>query len=438
MLVFSTVAAVVGIVAGAFSWFESKDAVDEFFDTYQMALARNLASADWNHISPEIQKQTNRSLKHIHNADDDDDAIGFAVFDLQGRMVFDDNEKGPDFQFSPYAGAFYNEYVDGDLWRVIRVKSADNNFIIAVGQELEYRSDIAWDLTEEFMAPWIWGLLILLAVMLLVIIREFRPLRKLVGEIKNRRPEDLSPLPSEGLPAEITPLVNAVNGLLCKIETMLQRERRFVADAAHELRTPLTALQVQLEVLQMSADDREGREKAAANLSLGLQRAGHLVEQLLALSRLDVTLASDTQETETLDWRKIIAAECEDYSFAAEAKGISVVCQADTSGPVRVGNPALISMLVKNLLENAVKYSPAGAEVRIFCDEDMFKIVNGGARVDEEHLAKLGQRFYRPSGQNEKGSGLGLSIVKSICNFYGCVLSFKNTESGFCVMICPC
>ena len=435
MIVFTVVFAVVGILAGALSWKETKESVDEFFDTYQMALARSLASADWYHVDSEVQAQTNKALKDIRHADDDDDAIGFAVFDLQGRRIFDDNEEGKHFAFNTQTGAFFNEKNDDDWWRVIRVLSADGNFIIAVGQELEYRSDIAWDMVEEFMAPWVCGLLALLILMLLFIIREFRPLRRLVGDIRQRRPEDLSPLSADGLPNEITPLVNAVNGLLYRIESTFQRERRFVADAAHELRTPLTALQVQLEVLEMSDDDRQAREKAVQNLSQGLQRAVHLVEQLLALSRLDVSLAADEQEKNVLNWADIAERVCSEYEIAAKAKNIRIFRDVAENGPVASGSAALIATLIRNLVENAVKYSPDGATIRLKADQNRFEIVNSGVHLNEEHLSKLGQRFYRPAGQNEKGSGIGLSIVKLITDYYRCSLQFKNTEDGFCVIL---
>ena len=435
MLMFTVVFVLIGAAAGALSWKETKESVDEFFDSYQMALARSLASADWSHVNSEIRAQTHRALKDIRDADDDDDAIGFAVFDNQGRRIFDDNEEGKEFSFNTQTGAFFNEMNDDDLWRVIRVKSADGNFIIAVGQELEYRSDIAWDMIEEFMTPWLWGLAALLILMLLVIVREFRPLRRLVGDIKQRRPEDLSPLAADGLPTEITPLVGAVNGLLFKIENTFQRERRFVADAAHELRTPLTALNVQLEVLEMSADDQKSREKAVQNLSQGLKRAAHLVEQLLALSRLDASLAADEQKKEVLEWGKICRSIFDEYAEAAAEKNIKFVCEVGKEGPIDEGNPALAATIVRNLVENAVKYSPEGAAVSLKTTNGRLSVINSGVKVDEEHLSKLGQRFYRPSGQNEKGSGLGLSIVKLIAEYYGCALSFKNTEQGFCVEV---
>ena len=320
MLIFAAVSVLTFAAAGYLSLKETKESVDEFFDTYQMALARNLSSVDWQHMNSAIKKQTDKNLKHIRNADDDDDAIGFAVFNLEGQRVFDDNEKGLDFSYNGNVGAFQTEIIDDEPWRVVRIKSADGRFIIAVGQELDYRDDIAWDMTEEFMLPWMWGLGLLLLIMLVAVSYEFKPLKNLIGNIKNRSPEDLSAIPTDKLPSEIVPLVNSLNGLLAKIEKMLSRERRFVADAAHELRTPLTALQVQLEVLEMSDDDVKARKKAADNLSQGLKRAAHLVEQLLALSRLDVSLAAGQTDKEPIDWKHLAQEVCNEYQATAAEK----------------------------------------------------------------------------------------------------------------------
>lgn len=428
-------ALLIGIAAGIVSWREAKESADEFFDTYQMALARSLASADWTHINPEIQKLTNKALKHIRNADDDHDAVGFAVFNHQGEMVFHDNENGRHIEFKNNMGSFENEKVDDDFWRIIRIQSADGKHIIAVGQELEYRSGLAWDLIEEFMIPWISGITVMLFIILLVIYREFSPLRHTASEVDNRSDKDLSPLPMQGLPNEVLPLVNAVNKLFEKVGLMIERERRFVADAAHELRTPLTALKVQLEVMEMSKDDELVRRKAVNNLVLGLNRAERLVEQLLALSRLEENITNSASKEILLDWEKIITQVLACYDLEIKDKNLKIDMKILGQPPFVKGNPDLVSLMVKNLLENAIKYSPDTALVEINVIDYVFSIINSGAMVDEKHIEKLTDRFYRVPGQNEKGSGLGLSIVKFIAESYCCTVKFTNTQQGFKVCI---
>ena len=216
---FTGISCLIWVIAGAFSWVETKEKVDEFFDTYQMLLARQLAASDWNVISPEIQQRTNRIIKNIKNADDEDEAIGFAVFNQDGRIIFHDNENGRYFHFDNQdEGRFVERRIDDEDWRIVFIKSADEKFLIAVGQELEYRDDIALDMAEEFMLPWGCGLLFLLILIVVMISREFAPLRKLAFNLHFRKSDDLSPLPENGIPQEVLPLIRALNIQLTKID----------------------------------------------------------------------------------------------------------------------------------------------------------------------------------------------------------------------------
>ena len=254
IILFVIISGIFGAMAGVLSWQETKEKIDEFFDTYQIALARQLAAADWSKVSPRIQQATDRLLDNIADADDEDEAIGFAVFDKNGRKVFHDDQNGRDFAYTPVIGSYVEQRVDDEKWRIVWIYSADQQYVIAVGQELDYREDIAWDMAEEFVSPWIFGLAALLLMMIVVITIEFLPLNKLAREVQHRPEGDLSPLPTAGLPEEVQPLLLAMNQLLGQTENMLRRERSFIADSAHELRTPLTALKVQLEVLELSLE----------------------------------------------------------------------------------------------------------------------------------------------------------------------------------------
>lgn len=431
IIFFIAIACTVWAGAGILAWQETREKVDEFFDTYQMALARQLAGTDWSGITPEVQRKTDKLIENIRNADDEDEAIGFAVFDRSGRKIFHDDENGKDFQYQNISGQFIKQEIDDESWRLVWLKSADGKFRIAVGQELEYREDMAWDMLEEFTAPWAAGLVILLAAMIWLISRELRPLRRLAAEIGSRKADNLSPFCDDAMPSEIKPLTAAMNQQLTRISDMLARERRFISDAAHELRTPLTALKIQLDVARMSADDNETREASLAKLELGIDRATRLVEQLLALSRLEASLSAPQMACEPLDWKLICAQMIDEYHYDAETKKLQIRTCFEGRGPLNEGNPVLAALMLRNLIDNAVKYSPEGAEVRIRLYDNALEVTNSGAVVEESHLDKLGQRFFRPAGQNEKGSGLGLSIVKCIADFYGCKVSFANSPQGF-------
>lgn len=435
ILFFAVICAAVFSAAAFVSWQETKEKIDEFFDTYQMALARQLASADWQRATHEIQKITDKIIDRIEGADDEDEAVGFAVFDLDGKMVFHDNENGQDFLFTPDLGNFVTQSVDGEPWRIVWTRSADAKYIIAVGQELDYRRDVVWDMTEEFMMPWGIGIVLLSVSMVLIIVFEFMPLNRLARDLYRRPEDDLSPLPSANLPAEIRPLADAMNRLLEKIEKMLARERGFIADSAHELRSPLTALKVQLEVIRLSKNDEKTKGEALKKLESGINRCTRLVEQLLALSKAESSARSNAGEC--ILWHNIVSSLADEYEPAAAQKDIKIRFTNDNTAPFETGNAVLASLIVRNLLDNAVKYSPKNAQIDIVLKDKTLSVINSDSAVPQKHLAHLGQRFYRPAGQQQTGSGLGLSIVSRIAAVYGCTLRCENTAAGFKVSICP-
>ena len=434
ILYFILIALLSGSAAGVLSWKETREKINEFFDTYQMALARQLAAADWSNASPEIQRRTNKLIKKVEDADDEEEAIGFAVFDDQGKMVFNDGEKGKYFKFMPFTGRFYNEKLNGkDEWHILSVKSADGNYVIMVGQETEYREDVVWEMAEEFIIPWAAGLGLLLLTMIIIIMLEFLPLKRLAAAISQRNGDDLSPLPKDEMPHEVQPLINAMNKLLEQISVMLMRERRFIADSAHELRTPLTALKVQLEVAQMAGDDEKMREQALQKLGNGIERSSRLVEQLLVLSRLEA--AEEKSEKTAIDWDTILARLLEDYAADIKLKNLKTVCKLSAQFPIKQGNPLLAALLLRNLLDNAVKYSPSGALITVESTANSLRVINSGSKVEEKHLDNLTRRFFRPAGQKQAGSGLGLAIAEQIAGIFGCRITFSNTPRGFCAEV---
>ena len=435
ILFFVIISCAVWGCAGVLAWTETKEKIDEFFDTYQMAMARQLAGTNWNRIDKDIQKKTDNLLDDIRGADDEDEAIGFAVFDASGRMVFHDDENGKDFAYQDISGSFVKQRVDGEDWRIIWIKSADGKFRIAVGQEIEYRDDMAWDMLEEFLTPWAIGLVILLLSVIGIISREFLPLRRLAKDIAVRKNDDLSPIADQNIPSEIKPLTNAMNQLLEKVNAVLQRERRFISDAAHELRTPLTALKVQLDVAKLSADDPKTLGITLDKLEQGINRSTRLVEQLLALSRLETSIQTGQIVAESLNWKFLCEQLADEYRYDIAAKKLSLQISENGQGPFAEGNPVLVELMLRNLLDNAIKYSPQEAKIAINIGNSYIEVRNTDVQIKPQDLLKLGQRFFRVAGQNEKGNGIGLSIVKCIADFYACNLTFANPENIFCAKI---
>lgn len=440
ILSFIGIAGTVWLSASAISWYEGREQLDEFFDTYQLLLARQLSTADWDNVTPETQIKIDSILKNLdEDGEEDDDALGFAIFNNMGEMVFNDGYDGRLFPYAPGVSGFLNMKIGQrkNLWRILWVKTTNQQFTIAVGQKMEFRNEAAMELVEETLFPWFLGLSFLLIASIFMVNRSFRPLKSITDNLRRRSPEDFSPLETDGLPLEIKPLADSLNNLFNRISTMLQRERSFISDSAHELRSPLTALKVQLEVAQLAEDDTQIRNQALQKLNQGVDRATRLVEQLLALSRLEAFGQRHHQEKQNLNWTEIINASLAEHQDAAANQKISLKLQSDNTYPATEGYPLLWSLLLRNLLDNALRYSPPKAKIYITIDEHSLSVTNTGAQVAEEYLPRLCERFFRPPGQTQSGSGLGLAIVERIARLHNCSCSLKNIDDGFRVTIEP-
>lgn len=436
---FLIVSTCVWSAAAVISWQESRDQMDEFFDTYQLLLARQLSTADWTNLTADMQKKSNRLIENVDDdGEEEDEALGFAVFNRRGEMIFNDDENGRDFIYSPEASGFVNQKIGRkkDMWRIFWLTSADKNFTIAVGQELEFRDDAALELVEETLLPWLVGLSVLLLAVIWMVSRELRPLRRIADELSERDSDNLHPLSLSGQASEILPLIKAINTQFSRIEQMLQRERGFISDSAHELRSPLTALKVQLEVAQLADDDAAARHQALQKLNQGIDRSTRLVEQLLALSRLDSAAAAANDEP--LDWPALVNAAVNEQLPAAEEKKINVKTSTDGSAPTTCGQPLLWALLLRNLLDNAVRYSPEEAQISIELKDETLSVTNSNTVVAAEYLPRLKERFFRPAGQKSTGSGLGLSIVERIAELHRCRVALTNDDGNFRVTVSHC
>ncbi len=247
---------------------------------------------------------------------------------------------------------------DDDEWRFLWLTTADGRYRIAVGRVgLPARNGDGYrDLAAH---PWMVALPLMFVLLIVLLSRELAPLKNLARTLRLRAPDSADSLSVEKIPAEVRPLVEALNQLFRRTHDAMLRERRFTSDAAHELRSPLAALKVQTEVAQLSSDDPEGREKALDQLHRGIDRATRLVDQLLTLSRLDsLAQLDDVQKVAIAD---LLQSAVMEMYHPAQQSGIELRLHLNASHIVRTGQPLLLSLLVRNLLDNAVRYSPRGS-----------------------------------------------------------------------------
>jgi len=434
ILLFGMLALVTWLVASAVAWHQTRHNINEVFDTQQMLFAKRLAATGVGDIllqNHEVRlPETKKLVRKGERGHTDDDALTFAIFDLQGKMLLNDGENGRKIRFDKNTQGFTDSEInnDDDKWRLLWLTTADGRFRIAVGQEYDYRNDMAWNLVSGQLLPWLGCLPILLLAMMVMISLELRPLRRVADDLHRRAPEDASPISTDRVPCEVLPLVESLNSLFTRTGDMLVRERRFTSDAAHELRSPLAALRVQTEVVQLSGEDTEMREHALQNLTTSIDRATRLVDQLLTLSRLESF--GNLDELEQIDWAVLISQTLGAQDAAAHAKGIALRFEQTGTPAAMEGQSLLLSLMLRNLVDNAVRYSPAGSVVTVRLSGQGIDVEDQGAGISEEHLARLGERFYRPPGQEQTGSGLGVSIVKRIAQLHGLRVVYRNRAEG--------
>ena len=318
--------------------------------------------------------------------------------------------------------------VQGKTWRTFSVATRDR--VIQVAQPLQIRQSLAAGAALRSVAP----LLFIAPAMALVFwwlaARTLAPLRRVADGVRTRDEQSLQPLPMVGLPDEVAPLVGALNGLLQRLDASLGAQRAFVADAAHELRSPLTALKLQMQLLQRAPDDA-ARAQAAQALNAGIDRAARLVEQLLALARTEpgASLAAPV----VLDLSEIVRAAVADTVPFAHSRETTMELFADAPVAVR-GDAAALTVLVRNLVDNAVRYSPHGScvELRVSAQGGAARLYvdDAGPGIPVDERARVFDRFYRHAAGGEAGSGLGLAIVRSVAERHGATVSLSESPLG--------
>lgn len=439
-LFFALLLICVWLFSAFMAWIEGREYrgyINEFYDTQQILLAKRLASTDFSalvkplpHTQDEIREAIGKNRERFHK-----DALAFAVFTHDGKTVLTDGHKGNNFIFHDNSTGFVNSTIYGsdDFWRIVWTPSADGNFVIAVGQQLEQRDDIFLDMLMQQIRPWVLLLPLLLLGLFWILSRELAPLRAVTTQLETRHPEDISPLQSGNIPAEVRPMVKALNSLFSRIGEMIQRERSFISDAAHELRTPLTALRIQAEVASLSINDREELVHALKKLLCGIDKSTQLVEQLLMLSRLETMqdLGSTGMPSGRIDWLSMLDELVLEHKAFAGKKGITLNYLVSGEPREFTGYPVLLSLLVRNLLDNAVKYTPENGLIQITLERHSLTIENSGSGVPDSFLPRLCERFARPPGQAGPGSGLGLSIAQRAAAINRLALSFHNRSGEY-------
>lgn len=434
----------VWVSAAVLTWVGTRHELDELLDAH-LAQSAALLVAQQTDTDTDTAERNHKSHHQQTNDNDHPDAptlhkyatkVAFQVFH-DGKLTLHSGT-APEVPMSPQMRGFATvELPDGGSWRVFGAQGNEGGVQVFVGEQLDSRQSILWAVMQSVLTPLLVALPILAVLGWLAVRRSLTPLRTLSQALARRQPQTIEPLVIANTPTEMVPVVASLNTLLARIGQMMASERRFTADAAHELRTPIAAIRVQAQVALGAGADEAQRDQALRHTLAGCDRASHLVAQLLTLSRLEN--AGNTTSGLRVDVRRIAQRIAADLAPGALAR--TQVLTLDTNAPGLIAaDEALTGVLIRNLLDNALRYSPDGAQVTVAlrCADGQvtLHIDDSGPGVPQADLARLGERFYRGLGTAQSGSGLGWSIVRRIADVYRAqVLTGPSSLGGLGVTV---
>ena len=323
---------------------------------------------------------------------------------------------------------FSDTVAGGEPYRIYALRTATQ--VVQVAQQTEARGRMAGQLALRAVLPVALLAPVLMLIVWWVVGRAIGPIERVRRQVAARRPDDLAPLPTAGLPAEVRPLVGEMNGLLTRLSAAWDALTHFTADAAHELRSPLAALRLQAQSLQRAPDDAT-RAIASERLLAGIDRATRLVEQLLALARQEG--AGEGAELVSLDLTALARNALADAEPEAARRAIALTLDAPTAHVVLRADEAALAVLLRNLLGNALRHTPPGGQVRVGVREEAsvidLTVEDSGPGIAPDERARVQDRFYRVPGTPGHGSGLGLAIVRAIAERHGAALTLDASPT---------
>lgn len=411
-------------------------AIAQAFIAYRTALAEANEIFDYQmqqmamSLRPGLPVSSELVDRFITNEDENFDFV-VQVWTADGRRVFQSTELAELPQRS--ALGFSSVDARGTTYRLFSVASGSQ--LIQVAQDLAARRELAGTLALRTAGPILVMVPLLMFLVWWVVSTSLAPVTRVRKQIAAREADALTEVSEQGLPDEIRPLVRELNLLFHRMRQAFDAQKNFVADAAHELRSPLAALKLQVEGLRRAHSDA-GRELAVNRLSAGIDRSSRLVEQLLVLARHQASTAAATGNT-LVDLAQAARLAMADVATAAQMRqinlGVAQLGECQLSGQAEA-----LRILLRNFLDNAIKFTPIGGKVNLTLRRDGEHIVvhvdDSGPGIPEEDWKRVLDRFYRVTGTEGGGSGLGLAIVKAIADFHGAEISMGRSSSlgGLC------
>jgi two-component system sensor histidine kinase QseC len=410
------------LATAALTWIDVRHELDELLDSHLAQAAALLVVQQTKEF--EDDERVDAPTLHRYAP-----KVAFQVFH-EGRLALRSANApaAPMLAAGGAADGFRTIDIAGTAWRVFSTRGSEGDVRVFVGEQVRSRNSILWAVLRSSLGPMLFALPVLALAAWWAVRQGVAPLRRLGGTLARRTPDALQPIAVNGAPSEMVPMLDALNGLFTRIAELLESERRFTADAAHELRTPIASIRAQAQVALGATADSERSHALHATLQ-GCDRATRLVEQLLTLSRLESGAQHAPVAVDLAALARRVVAE-----LAPSALGKQQVVALDASAPCTVqGDATLLSVLIRNLVDNAIRYSPPGATVNIAVSNEQgavrLSVDDSGPGMSHADMARIGERFFRVVGSGQDGSGLGWSIARRIAAVHRAALRVARSES---------
>ena len=419
---------VLGLVIAAWlatatlTWIDVRHELDELLDSHLAQAAALLVVQQTGEIEDDHQVDAPTLHRYAPK-------VAFQVFH-EGRLALRSSNAPTEPMLDierRAADGFKTINIAGTAWRVFATHGRERDVQVFVGEQVASRNSILWAVLRSSLAPMLLALPLLALAAWFAVRQGVAPLRHLGRALAARSPQALHPVAINGAPSEMLPMLDALNGLFRRIAELLESERRFTADAAHELRTPIAGIRAQAQVALGATADSERSHALHATLQ-GCDRATRLVEQLLTLSRLEAGAEHALVAVDLAALARQVVAE-----LAPQALSKQQLIDVDASNPCTVqGDATLLSVMVRNLVDNAIRYSPPGAIVKIAVSPETsavrLTVEDSGPGMSPTDMERIGERFFRVVGSGQDGSGLGWSIARRIAAVHQAVVRVAKSD----------
>jgi len=432
-----------GSLTVLFSYKDAQHEVGELFDAqlaqssrvldaliiYEVSLS-NISSVEFKKIQNTIDRITVLNGDLFREGIEYERKIAFQMWDVKNNLILH-SASAPTTPLSIDSvklnkSGYFNSIIDGKQWRVFSTTTEDKKYIMQVGEQYEIRNELTREISVQLVKSSLFSLPILALLIWVAIRKGLSPLARVANEVTKRNKENFDAISLNDIPLEIKPIIYSINNLLSRLKIAFECEQRFTDDAAHELRTPLAALKTQAQVALAAGNNNE-KNHALEKITQGVDRASHLVDQMLVIARLE----KSSVNRESINLYEYIDELTGQFDSVIMGKKLKFYLCGDKNTKV-INDISSLTILLNNLLDNAVRYASVSSDITICVsnenDKVQLTIENYGDCISSEDIDRVFDRFYRVPGSSSTGCGLGLAISKQVAEMQGITLSLVNNE----------